>query len=596
MNYKTMKILVVIFFCALTTNIFADANEAEIMRAMRDEINRSMQELKLDKLQKPYFIEYILQIKSEYSILARTGSIIKQDITGMKFAYLTTRVRVGDYKFDNSGFWDVNTMFFGSTTNDDNERYTDRSITADLDYQTLRRELWLTTDAAYKVAAEILSKKEALVNNFVRRDTTWSFSKVKPLKSTDTFNLPEFDSQKFTDLAVSASKVFVDYPEIFASNVKINYCPETIYYVNSEGSEYIKNNSYIQFEALGVTQRDDGMAIADIFSCVGKTPEDKSFPSKDSILKATRQIAENIKTMLKANSLEETYNGPILFYPQAACDLIAQNFANKLTAQQENKMNRGWVYTTDEQVFQTKVGGRVLPTFISVQDLPSMKEFQGVNLVGSYKIDDDGVLPQDVLIIDKGYLKTLLSDRNPTRRVRESNGHKRYANTCYSNLKINVDKKYQMSENELKDELIRICKERELPYGIIVKKIINTKYILGRDNLYALSGGTLDSPDDNALMSYSIYKLYPNGREEPVVGGNLSGFTPAVFKEIIKTGNKPHVYNSLKREPGWFFSVVNNNNPVSVIAPALLFEECELRLVETDYQKPKILSNPILER
>ena len=600
MKNKMIITLALIAFFALASDMLASSKNEEIMRAMRDEINRSMKELKLEKLEKPYFIEYKLKISTEYNIVSTLGAIVNKDVSGLKTARLDVQVRVGNYKFDNTGFFDITSNFFGSTTNDDNESYSNRVVSADIDYNYLRRELWLATDAAYKEAAETLSKKEATIKNFIRRDTTWSFTEVPATKYVDTFQLDEFNVEKFTDLVVEASKVFVNYPEITNSNAKIQYNPEIIYYMNSEGTEYIKHQSSVNFNAMGVGQSQNGMHVFDAYSFVANNPNDKNFPTKKTVIEETKNIANNIKTMLEAETLEETYNGPILFSNEAACVLIAQNFANNLIAQQEDRINRGvTLITSDEnsyKLFQTKIGGRVLPTFISMKDLPLTKEFQGINLAGTYKFDDDGIKPEELLIIDKGYLKTLFIDRIPIKRVRQSNGRKRNSSTCYSNLKMEVDKKYQTSDKKLKEEMIKLCKARELPYGIIVKKVISNDLITGSNNIYAMTKGKMAYPRGTTLHSFSIYKLYTDGREEPVIGGALAGFVPNLFKEIIKTGDELYVLNTFSTPFSASLFSASRANPVSIIAPALLFEEGELRLIETDYQKTSILSNPLLNK
>ena len=112
------------FFIVFSHSLFSKTTQSsEIMRAMRDEITRSMNELKIEGLERPYFIEYLLKITSDYSINSKLGTIIYSNTEGKQVASLTTIVKVGSYKFDNSGFDNIAFTFFGSSTDDDNENY-----------------------------------------------------------------------------------------------------------------------------------------------------------------------------------------------------------------------------------------------------------------------------------------------------------------------------------------------------------------------------------------------------------------------------------------------------------------------------------------
>ena len=71
-----MKLLnkTVLFALALmfVSNLGLFANEA-ILKAMRDEMNRTMKELKIENLDKPYYVEYSLSMKQSYEAKAKMG-------------------------------------------------------------------------------------------------------------------------------------------------------------------------------------------------------------------------------------------------------------------------------------------------------------------------------------------------------------------------------------------------------------------------------------------------------------------------------------------------------------------------------------------
>ena len=562
----------------------------EIMSAMRDEMTRSMNDLHIQDLKKPYFIEYTVRFNSNYQITSVFGMRLDEQIV-IPNAIVNVNVRVGDYKFDNSNFVDVTSMF--TTTDDDDESFEMRRVPIDLDYNILRRELWLATDNAYKDAAEEYAKKEATMKGVTRKDTTWDFSKVIPIKTLDTFSLPEFDNAKFESIANSASEVFLNYPEFTTGRVIIQYRPNIVYYMNSEGSEYIKNYSFMRIIAFAVAQTKEGEYVYDYYSLVCNSPAD--FPTKDSILQAAKQVSENVNNLLKAKTIEKNYAGPILFTEQAACELISSVLAPNFAAQKMVSSSMNIFDNRGGNEFQTKIGLRVLSKFITVEDLPSLKEFNKIKLVGSYNIDDESVKPSDVVLVEKGILKTLLSSRSPTEAVQNSNGRKRESSVNISNLKISAtDKQKQLSEANLKKELIKLCKEMGLPFGILVKNIVDrniyndyiSDFVSVSVNDFASYFNRQIGGRGNVKNAVRAYKVYLDGKEELIRDAELIQLSVRAFREVLNVGDRPYVYNTLIQ-----IRYVNLL-AASIISPSLLFEEGELSMPTKSTKKPSMLAKP----
>ena len=137
----------------LVTALAGPAHAADdvVMKAMHDELDRSMQMLRLEQLEKPYFISYHVQEKTVLDTSATFGGLLAGGVSRVRF--LVVQVRVGDYQRDNSNFM----------TDPPKENGLEENIILpiDDDYQELRRQIWLATDAAYKSALEILSRKRA---------------------------------------------------------------------------------------------------------------------------------------------------------------------------------------------------------------------------------------------------------------------------------------------------------------------------------------------------------------------------------------------------------------------------------------------------
>jgi len=587
-KFKLMFIASFLFsFSALISQNLAEQDNA-ILQAMRDEISRSMNELKLESLKSPYYIEYKVTETDASVIKSTLGTLISSD--DFKTSSLTVDVRVGDYEFDNSNFFDVGLSFFGSS--DDEERFKRRNLGKELTYKGLRRELWLATDGAYKQAAELFSKKEAARRNRTRIDTTHDFLKIEPQKVYNKSEYPKFDSEKYIEQAKQISAVFREYPEIFSSTVGFEFLPKNYYYVNSEGMEYIKTELYFGVEIVAFLQNDDGMPLTQHYSNYVNLPS--QMPSLDSLVNAARYVANGLMAQVKAGELQETYSGPVMFVGQAAAQSFAQSFVNNFVAQRP-QMTEGGVQESDrDMAFQNKVGGRVLPEFLSVSAMPRQPEFNQVPLVGSFETDEFGLQSQDVNLVQKGYLKSLLSSRVPTRRVRTSNGHSRGGAAMISNIIISVDDIEKVkSYDELKAELISHCKERELPYGILVKGVMDKNIMF--TTLYSVARGIFSPPrTPGKLVLTEAYKVNLDGSEERIRGVEVNGLLPQSFKDILFVGKRPYVMNYLA--PSVVSPFITGGDQYvasSIVTPDLLFEDLEIKITESDFKKPPFISNPV---
>jgi predicted Zn-dependent protease len=579
-----MKKILLIILSSFFLFSWASANDDDITRAMSDELSRSMKELKMDKLESPYFIQYELTISKPFVISTSLGGTYSKNSD--KSAVLNVTCKVGDYKFDNTNFISGGFIFFGGGGRDDEERYSNRSISYEIDYPQLRRELWLATDAAYKKAAEEFSQKEAVAKSRLRKDTTWDYIKIAPKNSRDVVPFEQIDEKKIEQILEKISSIFKQYKDVFTSKVSFEYLPETTYFVNSEKMQYIKSSAKFGFEITGTSQSTDGMSVYDFYTCYGNSLS--QFPSEDSLIKAAQQIAKNITALKNASVLEEDYSGPVLFEGQAAGELFAQIFAPNLVTRREKLSSAGFPFNDNFKAFQTKIGGRVLPEFMSLSDAPTQKEFNGIPLFGVYNLDDEGVDAQDVLLVDKGYLKTLLSGRVPTKRIKVSNGHYRNGSNIVGNMLVTATPKFTLPNDKLVAKMMKLCKDRDLEYGIIVKKVTDNNIFTTSLFEQLFSGDYSFLPGGSAITLCEAYKVYRDGRKELIRGSVASGITTQSFKDIINVGKTQNVLNL------WLSGSGSGNwTSASIITPDLLFEDAEIKNIDKDFKKPPLLENPI---
>jgi hypothetical protein len=122
-----------------------------LLRAMHDELQRSLK-LTVPNLEKPYFIQYAIEDGENFVVSATLGGVVARRRD--RYRVPDIRVRVGDYKFDNTNYVGSN-FNFGT-------RYEISRFPVEDDYIVLRRFLWLATDTAYKSDVERRSPESGL--------------------------------------------------------------------------------------------------------------------------------------------------------------------------------------------------------------------------------------------------------------------------------------------------------------------------------------------------------------------------------------------------------------------------------------------------
>ena len=151
---RTCTPLVVLAFVSLPFAARADV----VMEAMRDELDRSMKELRLGDLERPYFVSYRVEQVLDVRATASLGGLSGGGETASR--RLHVEVRVGDRRLDNTNF--VSMPDFSSM---EDMAFGPASLPLEDNYEELRRAIWLATDRAYKEALDQISKKRAVLQN-----------------------------------------------------------------------------------------------------------------------------------------------------------------------------------------------------------------------------------------------------------------------------------------------------------------------------------------------------------------------------------------------------------------------------------------------
>lgn len=525
----------------------ATANDSDIiLKAMQDELQRSINQLVIQGQEKPYFIEYEAMDMQTLTATASFGGLLYAQRNHGRA--MTVDVRVGGYEFDNEPM--------GYPI----------SVAIEDDYNALRHELWLATDAAYRGAVEQIARKRAFLKNRVDEEKIPDFSKEDATVLLLPSQTLRFEAKEWETRVRELSALFRHFPTIKDSRVTLQAQLVHRYLVNSEGTRIRRPMIMISLEARAAAQTADGMWVN--LATPFHATSFEELPSAAEMTKAIQQMAEQVTKLQSAPVLNETYLGPVLFTGPASAEMFAQLLAPEFCSYRPPVGMQG----EDRSELANRLNRRVLPFHISVYDDPTQEKFGDKALLGSYKVDDQGVAARKISLVEQGVLKTLLLSRRPRKNMLRSNGHGRSgmnggASTEIGNLFIqSSDGK---SYDQLKQELIKMCKALEMPYGIIIK------------------GGGLSDP----ALTYKVY--VEDGREELIRGASIGELTVKQLKaQIIAVGNDSYVLN---RAGG---SGYGGGAGVSttVVAPSALMEELELKKPTGAQQKPMLLTHPYFDK
>lgn len=561
--HRNAALALALFFSSCTPSLRADSGDSKptldapmiaahaaakgdgLLEALLIELDRSKAQLKMDQVQPPYFIEYRVDDVEDYSAEAAFGAL--RENQRAHYRVLRVVVRIGDYKQDS---------FYGRGEGEST------ILPLDNDPIALRHQIWLATDGAYKSAGEALAAKQAALKQFsADANPVDDFAKSPQLIAVDPTVSLKLDESAWKKTLEDVSDLYRQYPDVQSVTASARFSAVNEYLVNSEGSVTRSGRTTYSVQLNGSAQAADGMRLSRSPAYVVARLEE--LPSRDALMADARKMLDTIVALRQAPIVEEEYRGPVLFSADAADDIVSSLVGQNLVGRkpQLGRPNR----TTG--AFATSYKARVLPNFLSVVDDPTMKDFQGKSLIGSYTVDSEGVKAQPVNAIENGMLTNYLTGREPLRDFPVSNGHGRGAAGYPSGPNVGVllmKSSEAQSPEELKKKVVQMITDQGLPYGYRVE--------------------TLGQPGNTPRLLYRIYAK--DGHEQLVRGAVFSELdTRALRTSVIAAGNDQLVSN----RPGGI--------PTTVISPSLLFDELEVKRADTSKDKlPEYPPPPVAKK
>lgn len=519
--------------CAQTR---ADAEKDPVLKAMIEEMDRSMSDLQLKGFAKPFFIQYRVEDVDDFETKAEFGA--SEGAFNARQRIARVMVRIGDAKTDSSARGDGSLEL---TAMDNNPI-------------AIRSALWAATDQAYKNALAIYAQKQAELKEVQTLPQANDFSPEKPVVSLAAPVSLSLDEQAWSDRAARASGLYrtdlavaAGEREIESSTAAFEARATTTYIVSSEGTIIRKGGAEYEESFAVDTQAPDGMNLERSYASTGRSLDDLDSPA--AFEKREVSEIESLAVLRKAPLVEDEYHGPLLLSEDASSDTLHEILAGAVVA---TRPPLGTDVRTNG-VFASSYQARVLPQFLSVIDDPGLKSYDGKGLVGAYDIDDEGVPEQLVDLVRGGRLVNYLIGREPVKDFPQSNGHARAGLTSAPRPSIGVLKvsdQNGLSDAELNQKLMELMKSASLNHAYYAETLAGA----GNPRL--------------------LYRVNADGTRQLVRGAELDDIDERALRTSIAAAGEDLLVAN-------YYGDI----PQTVIAPALLLDDSTVRRAEEKNDK-----------
>ena len=516
---------------------------------MQDELQRNKAELALPGMDKPFYLSYSLGRFRQFEVVGELGAITNSLELPWR-GVGSSQLLLGDYNNTND------TRFVG--------QFMKVGMPAEADYDMIRRNFWLVSDAAYKMALrEAAAKEAALKSNPQTQEEAQlpDLVKAEPITKIVESKVPyEIDIKKWENTIRELSAIFKNYKEIYNSSVGISGLDMEVYKQTSEDVTMKQPVTYANLFAQGYVTTEDGVRIGDALSILVARPQD--MPSLEDLKKKVTAFAENLMKLRNAPVVEEFYSGPVLFEDGASSSIFVNNL-----------LNQGGLFAYRKPIGQAggrtlegHIGRKIIDNRLTVKNYTSLEKYDGTPLLGAYEIDAEGVIPEkEMTLVDKGILRQMLNGRVPSLKTQHSTGSSRFVMTgsdivyatAPGTIHIQVDK--GTKQDKMKKALIKAAKDEGLDYAYIVRSI--------------------------AGPASRIYKVdVKDGSETQVRFGDVSAINLAKIKRVLDISSKENVSNY----------ILNRQVLSSLIYPAsVLIEDVEINKSEPKKEKEPVLKFPL---
>ncbi len=552
LNIALATSLILVAFVSLGQS--SDTEEV-LVKALQDEMQRSLDQLKEEGEAELYYIEYrvvqIRYVQNYYSIGSQFTSGSGQS------RRLEVSVRVGSKNLDQ-------TNFRGRSGFD---RPYSATLPIEDDYDEIRRVAWEVTDQAYKDAINRFAEKQTvLASRTDEEERKPDFSEQEPFTHSEHRGIAEQSLTTLNELGVEISELFLDSPEIYSSQVYTTAAASRSVYINSEGSFNDVEKERCTIQVGADTQSEKGDNLRD--SRARYSLDCDELAPFEEMKEDVKNMIANMKAMRTADPLDDVYFGPVMFEGQAGVKFLASELLPRLIAERKPLMaNPNWG-GMERNSFLDRVDRRVISAKVNVLNDPTMSHYLDSPLVGSYVVDEQGVKAVPTMLIENGILKSMLVGRTPVEDFAVSTGSNRTGDRFSAPGNVIIEPQEGLSDEEMRDEFLILLEDFNLDFGIVVRNS---------------TSGNFSSRGFPQTVT-EAYKVYADGTEELVGSVEVDDITERTLRDIVAVSTAVERFDT---------SLASNSLvPISIIAPSVLVEELTVRKVQGSGSLPPVVPHP----
>ncbi len=542
--------------------------------AVAAELARAMGGLRLPDAPDPYFIAYDVLDGRVIDAFAEQGALVS---TGEDpYRNLRVEVRVGSPTFDSSNF-----RAFGEP-----DGVVQRRLPIEDAQVALRREIWLATDAAYKHAVEQFSRKEASRRDDpTPRPPDWTLA--PPVVATlDPSPAAPTDRAAVEGLVARLSAELATFADVEIAQAIARDWQGRRLVLTTEGTRLWTPTGYTVVRVEGTARLPDGSTVTDARSWLVRSLAE--LPPEAELLEAVRALGTWL-TALRTAPVEEDYLGPVLFEGPAAVELFSQLLAAEVVGTPPIEEDGGGRVDMGGAP-SARMGRRLLPEGWSMVDDPTTD----ADVLGRYAYDQEGVAPQRVQLVQDGVLRALLMSRIPRKDLAGSTGHGRSLGAERRSAVpavVTITPRRSVPEARLHRAGLRLAAQTGRDYLLVVRAL--TPPALVQDLEVGIAG---EGPMTGLTAPYEAYRLYQDGRTEPVRATRFSGVDRRVLRDIALAGANTGPVDMLDGPPGPARYQIGPTGGLAVTwdVPSVLITELEV--AGSAGGEPRALPMPPRER
>lgn len=561
-------------------------SDSIVFRAMEDEIARSMG-LSYKDMAKPCYISYELSTEMSTVITAEMGALMSDaQNTDRGWSY---RLIVGTNDINDENFSGQSNVAssYGNGGGD--------LFPVEDDYYGIRRAFWMSSDEIYKRAGANHREKMKLIEDgkiTAEMLKLSDFSEARPVTVYVERKDESYDLKRIKEDVISLSDAMRNYPELKWSGAAFDHLESDVWAASSEGSRYKipVDAAVLALSVIIEDQKHDESQLTLSWSALSPS----ALPSREQMQPVIEGQISKLMDYISSEVLETDYTGPVLLEGMVASEMLLDNlftYEHSLFAERNNLVvdESGDIYFENlENEWQSKLGKKILPAGVGILATSKMKQYNGIDLLGSFSIDCDGVVPPDtIVLVEDGLLKNMLSTRTPTSVSGGSNGHYRHFFSYGTVAHYTGPGVLQFVAGDidpadsLKAMLMRKAKDEGLDYAIIIRSRF----------------------DNNLSSPYYTYKVdLETGAETMIKKTSFSKIIKENELRKLKFGLPGTLYNDLWKSGLYNFNSMSKRSrisglPVSFIGPgAILVNEMK---VTTEKETDKIhtasddITNPL---